>query len=42
MPSCPLTRRCLAGASRTFEQPLIYRSIKTNLIDAFGGEVCDP
>lgn len=29
---------CIAGASRTFETELVYKTIKHNLIDSFGGE----
>jgi hypothetical protein len=33
----PRVALCFAGSARTFEQPAVYRSIKTNLIDAFAG-----
>ena len=29
----------LVGAARTFAQPLLHRTLRTNLIEAFGGEV---
>jgi hypothetical protein len=35
----PLIALCLAGSSRSFTQPLVHRSIQTNLIDAIGGEL---
>ena len=35
----PKVAICLAGAARTLEQPLIFHSIRTNLIEAFGGDV---
>ena len=34
----PKVAVCLGGASRTLEQPLLYRTIRTNLIEAFGGD----
>ena len=34
----PKVAICFAGAARTLQQPTVYRSIKTNLIDAFGGD----
>ena len=29
---------CFAGSARTLQKPTLYRTIKTNLIDAFGGD----
>ena len=29
----------LAGSARTFAQPLLYKTIRHNLLEAFGGEV---
>lgn len=29
---------CLGGTARTLEQPLVYRTIRSNLVEAFGGE----
>lgn len=35
----PLVALFIAGAARTFAQPLLYRTIRTNLLEAFGGDV---
>jgi len=35
----PRVAVCLAGHARTFQQPLVYRSTRANLIEAFGGNV---
>lgn len=37
--SQPQVALCLGGAARTFVQPLVWRSIQTNLMQAFGGAV---
>ena len=34
----PKVAICIAGASRTFETELVYKTIKHNLIDSFGGK----
>ena len=34
----PKVAICIAGASRTFHTELVYKTIKHNLLDSFGGE----
>lgn len=33
----PQVAICLAGSARTFHQPLVHRTARTNFIEAFGG-----
>lgn len=35
----PVVAFFLAGAARTIAQPLLYRSIRSNLVEAFGGDI---
>ena len=35
----PRVAVCFGGTPRTFETPLVHRSIKTNFLDAFGGDL---
>ena len=37
--SKPLVAHCVSGLSRTFVELLVFKSLKHNLIDAFGGRV---
>jgi len=34
----PRVATCITGLVRTFSSPIVYRTLKTNLVDAFGGE----
>ncbi|KAJ3106008.1 hypothetical protein HDU97_007192 [Phlyctochytrium planicorne] len=38
-PEPPKIAVCMAGAARTLKYPIVYKSIKNNVIDALGGEV---
>ena len=40
IPAPPLVAHCVAGIARTFTAPVVYRSFKRNLVDAFGGREC--
>ena len=35
--AAPVVAMCFCGSARTLEQPAVYRSIRTNVMDAFGG-----